>query len=141
MVARFYGGYDQVGLHQPSALHISRNAIVIGIAGLVLLAFVVADVSTFENPPVLVKVTSVYWYVLGSVVATSAGFTLHPSQSTELSVTCELFCFVVDGVTVGAPFALVSSSVVNEPALWVNLTVQAPPTAYTGNLSVTLEVP
>ncbi len=141
MVARFYGGYDQVGMHQPAPVHISRNAIVIGIAGLVLFAFVAADVSAFENPPVLVKVSNVNWYILGTLVTTSGGFTIRASQSTYLSLTCTGLCFEVVGVSVSSPFTLVNSTVVSAPVQWVNLTVKARSTAYDGNLSVTLAVP
>ncbi len=139
--AVFYGGYDQVGRLRPTRLHLSRIALAVVVAGIVLIAFVAADVAALENPPPLVRVTSVNWVVLDSLLAASAGFTLHPTQSTELSETCNGFCFTIDSVSVSAPFTLVSDTIVNSPVQWVNLTVQAPSTSYDGNLTITLEIP
>ena len=145
-VATFFGGYDQVGSLRRSRfdgppLHVSRNTLAIGIAAMALLAFVAADVSALENPPVVVKVTSVEWYALGFVIASSGGFNVRASQTIALSETCEGICLPVVGVSVASPFTLVRDTIVDQPVQWVNLTVRAPATSYDGNLSVTLALP
>lgn len=141
VTALFYDGYDQIGLLRPSHHRISRMAVAIGLAGVALLVFVAADVSALSSLPARVTVTQVNWFVLGTLIGSSQGFSLYSSQSTELSETCTLFCYNVSGVSVAPPFALVKSTIENLPVQWINLTVKAPAAAYDGNLSITLEVP
>jgi hypothetical protein len=141
LVASFYGGYDQVGLARPVRLRIPRMAAILAIAGILLVAFIAADVSAYQNLAVTVKVTSVEWFVEGEALTTSGGFSLHGSQSTTLSLTCSTVCYRFVGATASSPFTVLGFSVSYHPIQYTNVTVQAPTSAYDGPLSVTLEVP
>jgi len=139
-VATFYGGYDSVRYLRRPSVRFSRNALILAVAGVVLLGFVAADVGAFANLPVSVQVTGVSWYAEGELLTTSGGFTLHSSQSTTLVLTCDTICWAVDGASVSAPFHLVGLTVIDQPVQYVNVTVQAPSTAYHGGLTIDLAV-
>jgi len=139
-VASFYGGYDQAPFIPTRHLRIRPVAIAIGVAAIALLAFVAADVSAYQTATTPVVVTSVEWYALGQLLTTSAGFTAHASESFPLTLACYSLCYRFDSVSVGAPFQVTSSHIVLQPVVYVNATVQAPGTAYSGPLVVTLGV-
>lgn len=139
-VASFYGGYDQTSLPQLPRLRVSRLWLAVAVALVVLLFFVAADVAALTTPPVKVQVTAVNWVVEGSTIASTAGFTVHGSQKFLLTETCQIFCYNFKGAAVSAPFQLVALSIVNQPAQFTNLTIQAPSSAYVGPLTVTLVV-
>jgi hypothetical protein len=140
LVASFYGGYDQVGLGRPARLHIPRMALVIAVAVLFLLVFIAADVSAYESLPVNVEVTSVAWYAEGGLLTTSAGFSLHGSQLTTLTLSCSTVCYRIDGATVNSPFSVLSVVVSYDPDQHTDVTVRAPSSSYDGALTITLEV-
>jgi hypothetical protein len=139
-VATFYGGYDQAGLVRLPLLRVRWVQVAIGVAVVALLLLVAADVSAYSSATAEVRVSAVTWYADGQLLATTAGFTAHPSQAFVLSETCELFCYNFKGAAVGAPFTLVHVSIVNEPIQYTNLTIQAPSAAYSGTLNITLEL-
>ncbi len=138
-VATFYGGYDQTGVRLPS-LRIRWIQLAIAIAVVALLTFVATDVYLIDAPPPKVQVTTVNWYAGSTLVATTAGFTVHTSQAFILSETCEIFCYNFNGASVSAPFQLVNLSIVNEPVQFTNLTIRAPGGSFDGQLSITLDI-
>jgi len=139
-VATFYGGYDRARFIRTSRVRIPVGAVAIGLAAVVLLAFVAADVTAYHNATTPVVVTSVEWYAMGQLLTTSAGFTLHISQTFPLTLACYSLCYRFNSVTVGAPFQVTSSHIVWQPVEYVNATVQAPATGYNGPLIVYLGV-
>ena len=140
-MATFYGGYDQVRSIQPSRVHISTKVMAVGVAALVLVVFITADVSAFETRPAVVQVTVVNWDVENSLLTTSAGFTLHGSQTVTLSLTCSTVCFRFNGAaTVSSPFTLLGFTVAYAPIQYANATVQAPSSGYSGPMTIDLGV-
>jgi hypothetical protein len=138
--ATFYGGYDRVEVRRQTLLRIGWLQVAIGVALVFLLLFVAADVSAIETPPAAVDVTSVQWYVLGAVVASTGGFSVHAGQSFILSETCQLFCYNFKAATVSSPFQLAKLTIVNQPVQFVNLTIRAPSGGYSGALGITFVV-
>ncbi len=139
-VATFYGGYDHVALRRSHRPHVSWLVVLVGVALLVLVGVVAADVSAFENPPAVVHVTSVGWYAQGGILLnTSAGFTVHPSEAISFTLACSAVCLPWDAASVSAPFTLVSFSVSYSAVQYTNLTVRAPSSGYAGPLDITLE--
>ena len=139
-LANFYGGYDPSGLPQLPRLRIRPIYAAIAVATIVLVIFVAADAAAVDNFPATVHVSSVDWFAEGTELATSAGFTVHASQTFIVTETCQLFCYNFDGATVGAPFHLVRVTIVNQPVQFTNVTIQAPSGTYNGPLTVTLEL-
>lgn len=139
-VATFYGGYDQIGIGRSNPLRISRVGLVVAVAAGVLLILIAADVAAYSSVSATIRVTSVSWYAEGELLTTDPGFSAHASQAVQLSLTCDSICFRVNGASVSAPFSLSTFSVVNQPVQYVNLTVTAPSTGYSGPLTITLHV-
>jgi len=140
-VASFYGGYDAVLLRRSARHPASWIGIAIVSALIVLMILVVADVSAYENRPVVVRITSIGWYAEGYLLTSTSGFPVHPSEAVVLSLFCDGICLPWSGATVSAPFGLLSFSVVYDSAQYTNVTVRAPATAYEGPLAVTLDLP
>jgi hypothetical protein len=138
--ATFYGAYDQVATTRAPRVRIPAWVFGIGVGVLVLLGFVAADVGAFEAIPAKVTVTAVNWFAGSQLLATSPGFTLHSTQTTSLSLTCNLICYRFSAAAVNAPFQVVAFSVVDQPIQFANVTVQAPSSAYSGPLNITLSV-
>jgi len=125
--------------HEPPLVR--GRTLLVGVACLVLIGFVAADVGVLtQAPAATVEVTMVEWFVPGAPLATSSGFSMHSSQSVAVSLSCSSLCYRVGGVTVYAPFTLVSFSVVNHPIQYVNVTVQSPSFAYTGPIAIELSL-
>lgn len=139
-VATFYGGYDQVGLVRRTPLHLPWMAVVLGVAVLTLLSLIAADVAAYEARPASVNLTAVDWYAGSEPLTTSAGFTVHASQSFLLTLTCTSVCYLFSGASVSAPFVLLAFSMTNHPIQYVNVTVQAPASGFQGILTITLAV-
>jgi len=140
LVASFYGGYEQVGLVHGRRWRIPRTAVLITVAVLVLVIFIAADVAAYENLTATVDVTAVDWVSEGTVLATTAGFALHPDQKSTLTLLCSTVCIRFDGASVSGPFTLVAFSVTYQPDQYTTVTVQAPGGAYSGVLTITLAV-
>jgi hypothetical protein len=144
LVASFYGGYDQVGLARVRARvrthKVPRTLLLIAIAVVALAVFVAADVAAYEALPLSIEVTSVSWESEGTILASEPGFAIHGGQSATLSLTCDSVCIKFGGATVNAPFSLLAFSVVYHPDQYTNVTVQAPTSAYSGPLTITLSV-
>jgi len=109
-------------------------------ACLLLLGFVAADVGLYSSQPVTVNVTAVEWFIPGTPLATTAGFSLHGSSSVTVTLTCSSVCIRFSGATVESPFTLLGFSVVYHPDQYTNVTVRAPATAYTGPIAIQLNV-
>lgn len=139
-VATFYGGYDQVGLIRSRRLHVPLTTVAIGVASVVLLVLIAADVSAYEARPVLVLVTQIEWYAEGELLGSEAGFSVHESEIVTLSLACEGLCYRFDGAAASSPFHVVSVAIVYHPIEYVNATVQAPSSGYAGPLTMTLGV-
>ncbi len=137
-VAVFYGGYDQVAFRPRVRRAVPAVAVAMAVAVLTLTALIAADVAAYDAIPAVVRVTSVAWYANGTLLATSAGFSMRASQQTVFPIVCELFCVVWSGATVSAPFVLVGFAETNGFVQYTNLTVRAPSTAYDGPLAITL---
>ena len=140
-VATFYGGYDQVGVTRAHRLRIPRMVLIIGVALLVLLILVAADVSAYTSRPATVRVSVVDWYLGSELLTTSAGFTLHASDVVTVSLSCDSICYNFNRATVNSPFQLVSFALTNSPIQYTNVTVKAPASGYDGPLAITLGVP
>ena len=138
--ATFYGGYDQAGVGRLPSLRFSRIGLAIGVAAVALLLLIGSDVVAFDDRIAAVEVTSVNWVVGGHSIASTEGFTAHTSERFLVAETCQIFCYNFDGATVNPPFQLVGMSIVNAPVQYTNLTVRAPGSAYSGPLTITLEV-
>jgi hypothetical protein len=121
-------------------LEVRAQALIIGIAVGVLLTLVVLDASLYENRTAPVQVTTVNWYARGALLTTSEGFTLHTSQQFNLTLECVSVCYRFNGAAVSSPFSLVSTQVFYYPGEFLNLTLQAPSTSYSGPLAITLSV-
>jgi len=138
LVASFYGGYDQVGVAPGRQWRIPRMTILIAIGAILLIAFIAADVSAYENLNVDVTVTSVAWVVDGEALSTTPGFSMHGGQSTTLTGLCDSFCLRWVGATVSAPFTLVAFTVAYHSEQITNVTIRAPSSSYDGPLTITL---
>ncbi len=140
-VATFYDGYDLIPLRRaaPGRVPAVALAIVVGAAALVVLA--AADVSAWQARPAAVHVTSVSWYVNGTLLTTLPGFSIRAGATTVFPVVCNLFCLEWAGASVGAPFQLVafSEQVSALGIQYTNVTVQVPSFGYTGPLAITLD--
>ncbi|MGA8664164.1 MAG: hypothetical protein WB809_03735 [Thermoplasmata archaeon] len=138
MVASFYGGYDLVARAHSARRRLSPLVLWVAVAVLVLLAFVAADAGAFEALPVAVHVTAVEWYPGTELLTCTGGFSLHSSQSVTLTLTCNFICYEISSATVSALFHLAGFVVTYSPIQYVNATVTAPSSAYTGPLVITL---
>jgi len=139
-VATFFGGYETAGIGRRRPLRVRWVPVALGVAVICLFAFVAADVSAYTSSTVAVNVTSVSWYAEGMLLTTVAGFSLHTSQTTTLTLSCDSICYRFNGATVSAPFTFVSFSVVNEPVQYTNVTVRAPSSAYVGPVTISLTI-
>jgi len=137
-VASFYGGYDLVPRVHSHPRRLSPVILLVAMAVLVLLVFVAADVSAFQALPVPVRVTSVEWLAGSELLATAGGFSMHTSQSVTLSLSCDSLCYAITSGAVRAPFHLAGFVVTYAPSQFVNVTVVAPSSAYTGAVVITL---
>lgn len=139
-VATFYGGYDQVGLVRSRRLHVPLVTVAICVAAVALLVLIAADVSAYEARPVPVDVTEVNWYAEGELLGSEAGFSIHSSEVFTLSLSCAGLCYKFNGATASSPFHVVSVAIEYQPIEYVNATVLAPPSGYSGPLIMTLGV-
>jgi hypothetical protein len=137
--ASFYGGYDVVARARGARRHVGIAKVLLVGAIIVLLGFILADVAAFRAIPARVEVTGVEWYVGGEPLTNASGFTLHASQSIQLTLTCSFVCYEFVGATASAPFQVTSFHVVYQPIQFVNVTVAAPSAAYDGPLAINLE--
>jgi hypothetical protein len=107
----------------------------------VLVLLVVVDVRAFQSIPSTVHVTAVQWYAGSEPLTTAQGFTLRGLESVTLTLSCDQICYTFAGASVAPPFHLVGFVLSNQTTVYSNVTVQAPSTAYTGPVSITLTFP
>ena len=119
---------------------VSGKIILVVVAAVLLLALVGADVTALANRPVMVRITSVSWYAGGSLLTSSSGFSIQASQRTTLTLTCSTVCMGIFTATVGRPFLFLGFTVAYHPIQFVNVTVLAPSSAYSGPLAITLHL-
>jgi len=119
---------------------VSGKVLLISVAVLVLLGFIWADVALAESQPATVRVTGVEWLASGTILASTAGFSMHSSEKVTLSLTCSTTCLRIQGASVAAPFTMVSFSVVYAPDQYTNVTVESPSTSYAGPIAIELNV-
>lgn len=124
--------------HEPPL--VSRNALCIALASVVLLGFIAADVGAATSLPVKVTITQVNWFVGNLSVGNESGFTVLGGHTFDLKLVCEIFCPYFSGLSVANPFTLVNVTVAYPWFEYVNATVQAPNHAYDGPLDATLIV-
>lgn len=137
-MASFYGGYDLVERARPIQHKWSPILLLVAVTALVLLVFIAADVSAIAALPVAVHVSVVEWYAGIELLTTAPGFTMHSSQTVTLSLTCNFICYEITGATVNAPFHLTGFEVAYAPIQYVNASVTAPSSTYSGPLAITL---
>jgi hypothetical protein len=139
--AAFYGGYDRLRPTSPPLPRIRSVQFGIGVAVLALLVFVTADAYAISAAPVNVHVTSVAWTTEGIDLATTSGLTVHGGQTFTVSLTCASLCYRFVGATANSPFTVVGFSTELQPIQFTNVTVQAPSSAFTGALTISLALP
>lgn len=120
---------------------VSNAVLSIGLAAFLLLALISADVGAYNSIPVKVTISQVNWFVGNVSVGNQTGFNVAGGHQFAQNLVCELFCYEFSGATVGSPFTLVSCTIQYPWFEYVNLTVQAPHFAYTGDLNITLKLP
>ena len=126
--------------YEHEAPFLRGKGVLVAVAVVVLLGFVATDVAYYENVTAPVQVTAVNWYTEGQLVGTSHGFILHTSEVFNLTFTCVGLCYRYNGAVIGSPFRLVSTQIFYYPTEFLNITIQAPSTGYSGPLAVTLTV-
>jgi hypothetical protein len=120
---------------------VSGKALLVGVACLVLVGFVSADVTMLSQaPPATVEVTAVEWFVPGAPLVTTAGFSMHSSERVTVTLTCSSVCYRISGATVEPPFTLVSFSVAYHPIQYTNVTLESPSSAYVGPIAISLSL-
>jgi hypothetical protein len=123
-----------------SPLHLSKGAVLIGLAGILLLGLLVADASALYATPVKVTVTEIQWFVGNYSVGNQSGFTIAGGHTFSESLTCQLFCPTFKSARVNAPFTLVSDTFAYPWYEYANLTIQAPNSDYSGPLDITFPI-
>jgi hypothetical protein len=136
--AAFYDPY--VGESRHRSIRISAAAAAIAVAGLFLVGLVAADVATYEALPVKVAITQVNWLVGNISVGNVSGFTVTGGHTFPEDLECEIFCPAFHHASVNAPFVVESSTFAYPWFEYVNLTIQAPGTPYSGPLDITLSL-
>lgn len=122
--------------HEPPV--VSGSVLALALAGMLLLAFVVADVGVALSPPVKVTVTEVTWFSGNFSLGNGSGFMVAGGHTFSVGLVCEIFCPKFDGLTVSSPFTLVNDTIAYPWNEYVNVTAVAPATTYTGPLSIVL---
>lgn len=112
--------------------------LVLGVSLVALVLLVAADVSAYESTTASVRVTTVSWYTEGSLLATTSGFSTHPSHTFTLTLTCSMICYNFAGASVSPPFQFVGFTLVNQPIQYANVTMKAPESSYQGPLVISL---
>ena len=135
-----YGQHGHLHALRLPRLGTPSTSLVIGVGLGVLMVFVSADVAIYASQPVIVQVTAVEWFIPGTALATTSGFSMHNSEWVTVTLTCSSVCFRFSGATVETPFTLESFSVVYHPIQYVNVTVESPPSSYTGPIAIELNV-
>jgi hypothetical protein len=127
-------------LYAPRLLHLSTSSasLIIGVGIGVLMVLVSTDVVLYQSQQADIHVTAVEWFIPGSVLATTSGFSMHKTERVTVTLTCSTVCFRFSGATVESPFTLEAFSVVYDPIQYVNATVLAPGNSYTGPIAVDL---
>lgn len=122
--------------HEPPP--VSGGVLAIAVAAIVLVSIGAADVGVALSPAVKVTVTQVNWFVGNLSVGNQSGFTMEGGHTVSLGLVCEIFCPKFDGMTISSPFTLVSDTIAYPWNEYVNVTVGAPASTYTGPLSIVL---
>lgn len=140
-VASFYGGYDQVLRTPRVRRHINLVVLLLAVAVVILIGFIAADVLAFQSIPAKIQVTSVEWYAGTQLLTTTQGFAMHATQAVTLTLSCNFICYEFGGATANAPFQVTGFAVSYSPIEFVNVTVVAPSSAYSGPLMIVLTPP
>ncbi len=119
---------------------LTKGVLSIVVAGGLLVGLVAADASVYYALPVKVTVTEVRWFVGNYSVGNQSGFSIESGQKFTQDLVCEIFCPAFTGVAIGSPFALVNDTFAYPWFEYANLTIAAPNSAYTGPLTIVLEV-
>lgn len=122
--------------HEPPL--VTRSVLGIACASFVLLAVVATDVGVATAVPVKVTVTQVNWFVGNISIGNGSGFTVQGGRDVALGLVCEIFCPKFVGANVSSPFTLVNATFAYPWNEYANVTVRAPPSDYTGSLSIVL---
>jgi hypothetical protein len=136
--AAFYDPY--VGESRRRSIRIPATVAAVAIAAMFLIGLVAADVATYEALPVKIAITQVNWLVGNVTVGNVSGFTVAGGHVFPENLECEIFCPVFHTARVNAPFTVLSSTFAYPWYEYVNLTIQAPGSAYSGPLNITLSV-
>jgi hypothetical protein len=147
-VAAFYDPYaspfsieGRLGLRYRRVVpRVSNVAIAVAIAATALVAFVAADVATFEAAPVVVHISEVRWTVGNLSLQNASGFAVKPGTDFPVKLVCEGFCVPFSGVTVNSPCAVVNATFAYPYYEYLNATIQAPSHAYSGPLVLDLSI-
>jgi hypothetical protein len=119
---------------------LSRVAVYLVLASLLLLVFVSADVGAYYSLPVKVTITQVHWYIGNFSLGNQSGFAVQGGHDFSRNLVCELFCVRFTGVSVNSPFVLVNDTIAFPWFEYVNMTIRAPNFAYDGPLDLTLSI-
>jgi hypothetical protein len=138
--AAFYDPFPVQRFYKRHSLHINKLVLCIAIALLVLILLTAVDVQAYYALPVKVNVNHVYWLVENITIANNTGFIELGGHQFPEQLICELFCLKFINVHVWAPFNLVNYTIQYSWNQYVNVTIQAPISAYSGDLNITLGI-
>lgn len=136
--AAFYDPYLGESLRWPR--RITPAIAAIGVTSLVLVGFVAADLNALEAVPVKVSIQQVNWLIGNVSVGNESGFTILGGHTFPENLVCEIFCPPFGHASVSAPFTIVTATVAYPWYEYVNLTIRAPASPYSGPLNITLTV-
>jgi hypothetical protein len=126
--------------HRTGRKRLTKGVIALVIASAVLIGLLAADAHAFYSLPAKVTITQVQWFVGNLSVGNQSGFSVAAGHQFTESVVCQIFCGVFTGVAVGSPFVLVNDTLAYPWFEYANVTIAAPSAAYTGPLTIDLEV-
>ncbi len=121
---------------QAARQFVLRVALVLAV--LVLIVLVAADVNAYASLPTKVTITGVDWRVGNVSLGNQSGYRALGGHEVHQNLVCEIFCVPFDRASVNAPFVVVSATFAYPWYEYVNLTIRAPDSAYSGPLVITL---
>ena len=120
----------------PARPFVLRAALVVAV--LVLIVLVAVDLNAYANLPTKVTITGVDWRVGNVSLGNQSGYRALGGHEVHQNLLCEIFCVPFDRASVNPPFVVVSSTFAYPWYEYVNLTIRAPDSAYSGPLVITL---
>lgn len=136
--AAFYDPY--LGESLRPYLRITPAVAAIAVTSLALTGLVAADIGAFESIPAKVSIQQVNWFVGNVSVGNESGFSILGGHTFPENLVCEIFCPQFGRASVNAPFTLVSATFAYPWFEYVNLTIRAPGSSFSGPLNITLTV-